>query len=141
MLLAEAENERMHLLTWTEVLKPNVFERALILAVQGGFFNSYFLLYALSPRLAHRFAGYLEEEAVQSYTDFLEAIDNNEISNGPAPPIAIDYWKLPNDARIRDVVLAVRADEAHHRDVNHFAADIHAQGGELRLSPAPLDYH
>ncbi len=40
----------------------------------------------------------------------------------PAPPIAIDYWRLPKDATIRDVVTVVRADEAHHRDVNHFAA-------------------
>lgn len=141
MLLAEAENERMHLMTWIEVLKPNALERALVLAVQGGFFNFYFLLYAASPRLAHRFAGYLEEEAVQSYTDFLQAIDNKEIPNGAAPAIAIDYWRLPKDAKLRDVVLAVRADEAHHRDVNHFAADIHAHGSELRLSPAPLDYH
>jgi hypothetical protein len=45
----------------------------------------------------------------------------------PAPQIAIDYWKLPEDARLRDVVIAVRADEAGHRDKNHrFADDIDA---------------
>ena len=43
--------------------------------------------------------------------------------NGPAPAIAIGYWKLPADACLRDVVLAVRADEAGHRDVNHGFAD------------------
>jgi hypothetical protein len=53
---------------------------------------------------------------------FLEAIDSGKIENTAAPAIAIDYWKLPKDATLRDVVIAVRADEAHHRDVNHFAA-------------------
>jgi ubiquinol oxidase len=39
--------------------------------------------------------------------------------------IAKHYWGLADDATLRDVVLIVRADEAHHRDVNHgFAADL-----------------
>jgi len=29
------------------------------------------------------------------------------------------YWNLAPDARLRDVVLVVRGDEAMHRDVNH----------------------
>ena len=29
------------------------------------------------------------------------------------------YWRLKPDANIRDLLLAVRADEASHRDVNH----------------------
>lgn len=124
-LLEEAENERMHLMTFMEVAKPVWYERALVFAVQGGFFNLYFLLYVISPKLAHRITGYLEEEAIYSYTSFLEEIDKGNIPNGPAPAIAIDYWQLPKDAKIRDVVLVVRADEAHHRDVNHFAAVFH----------------
>ena len=36
-----------------------------------------------------------------------------------APAIARHYWKMADDATLRDVVLLVRADEAHHRDVNH----------------------
>ncbi len=63
--------------------------------------------------------GYLEEEAVYSYTEYLEGIDSGLYENVPAPRIAIDYWQLPEDARLREVVLAVRADEAKHRDVNH----------------------
>jgi ubiquinol oxidase len=121
-LLEEAENERMHLMTFMEVANPAWYERALVFTVQGIFFNAYFLLYILSPRLAHRITGYLEEEAVYSYTQFLAEIDKGNIANVPAPPIAIDYWRLPKDATIRDVVTVVRADEAHHRDVNHFAA-------------------
>ncbi|KAJ7521337.1 hypothetical protein O6H91_19G048500 [Diphasiastrum complanatum] len=140
-LLEEAENERMHLMTFMEVAKPAWYERALVIAVQGIFFNAYFLLYLASPRMAHRIVGYLEEEAIYSYTSYLEEIDRGHLPNVPAPAIAIDYWRLPKDATIRDVVAIVRADEAHHRDVNHFAADIKKHGMELREAPAPLEYH
>ncbi|CAN6461305.1 unnamed protein product [Victoria cruziana] len=140
-LLEEAENERMHLMTFMEVSQPRWYERALVFAVQGVFFNAYFLLYLLSPKLAHRIVGYLEEEAIHSYTEFLKEIDAGNIPNVRAPAIAIDYWQLPQDSTLRDVVLAVRADEAHHRDVNHFASDIHFQGRELRQTPAPIGYH
>ncbi|MCD7457545.1 Alternative oxidase, mitochondrial precursor [Datura stramonium] len=140
-LLEEAENERMHLMTFMEVTKPKWYERALVLVVQGIFFNAYFVTYLLSPKLAHRIVGYLEEEAIYSYTQFLKELDEGNIENVPAPAIAIDYWQLPQDATLKDVVMVVRADEAHHRDVNHFASDIHYQGQELKECPAPLGYH
>ncbi|KAK1304065.1 hypothetical protein QJS10_CPB11g00067 [Acorus calamus] len=140
-LLEEAENERMHLMTFMEVSQPRWYERALVIAVQGVFFNAYFLAYLASPKLAHRIVGYLEEEAIHSYTEFLKELDKGTIENVPAPAIAIDYWRLPSDSTLRDVVLAVRADEAHHRDVNHYASDIHYQGQELKQSPAPIGYH
>lgn len=140
-LLEEAENERMHLMTFMEVSKPKWYERALVFTVQGVFFNAYFLAYLASPKLAHRIVGYLEEEAIHSYTEFLKELDKGNIENVKAPAIAIDYWRLPADATLRDVVMVVRADEAHHRDVNHFASDIHYQGLELKDSPAPLGYH
>ena len=54
-----------------------------------------------------------------SYTLYLAEIDAGRVENVPAPAIAIEYWNLPADARLRDVVLAVRADEVGHRDVNH----------------------
>ncbi|KAF3965858.1 hypothetical protein ACB098_07G062700 [Castanea mollissima] len=140
-LLEEAENERMHLMTMVELVQPKWHERLLVLTVQGVFFNGFFVVYLLSPKLAHRVVGYLEEEAVHSYTEYLNEIDSGAIENVPAPAIAIDYWKLPKDATLRDVIFVIRADEAHHRDVNHFAADIQFQGKELREAPAPLDYH
>ncbi|KAK1417844.1 hypothetical protein QVD17_26978 [Tagetes erecta] len=140
-LLEEAENERMHLMTFMEVAKPKWYERGLVFAVQGIFFNAYFVAYLASPKLAHRITGYLEEEAIHSYTEFLKELDNGNIENVKAPAIAIDYWRLPADSTLRDVVMVVRADEAHHRDVNHFASDIHYQGLELKDSPAPIGYH
>jgi ubiquinol oxidase len=122
-LVDEAANERMHLMTFVEVARPNWVERALILVAQGVFFNVFFLLYLLSPRTAHRLVGYFEEEAVVSYTRFLNEIDAGHIENVAAPDIARRYWKMPTEATLRDVVLAVRADEMKHRDVNHAYAD------------------
>jgi len=122
-LLEEAENERMHLMTFVHIARPSGFERLLILLAQGVFYNFFFVLYLLSPKTAHRVTGYFEEEAVCSYTEYLAGVDNGTHANVPAPGIAINYWKLAPDARLRDVIVAVRADEAHHRDVNHRFAD------------------
>jgi ubiquinol oxidase len=123
-LLDEAENERMHLMTFIEVARPNLLERALILLVQGAFYNAFFLLYLISSKTAHRIVGYFEEEAVISYTHYLEEIDAGRHANVPAPALAIRYWQLPESATLRDVVVAVRADEAGHRDRNHGFADV-----------------
>lgn len=122
-LLDEAENERMHLMTFIHIARPNGFERFLIFLAQGVMYNAFFLLYLISPKTAHRVVGYFEEEAVVSYTEYLHDIDAGRQENVPAPQIAIKYWNLKPDARLRDVVLAIRDDEAGHRDVNHGFAD------------------
>lgn len=124
-LLDEAENERMHLMTFIALFQPSWFERLLLMITQAIFWNVYFFLYLFSPKTAHRMVGYFEEEAVISYTAFLHEIDEGRFENVAAPKLAIDYWKLPANATLRDVVLAVREDEAGHRDVNHqFAEDL-----------------
>ena len=124
-LIEEADNERMHLMTFIEIAQPSRLERFLIMAVQLIFYNFYFFLYLLAPRIAHRVVGYLEEEAVVSYTQYLEEIDAGRVENVAAPQLAIDYWDLPAEARLREVVIAIRADEAEHRDANHsFANEI-----------------
>lgn len=122
-LLDEAENERMHLMTFVHIAKPSALERWMVLIAQGIFYNLFFLLYVVSSRTAHRMVGYFEEEAVYSYTEYLAGIDSGQYENVAAPQIAIDYWKLAPDARLRDVILVVRDDEAGHRDVNHDFAD------------------
>jgi ubiquinol oxidase len=123
-LLDEAENERMHLMVFVEIAKPSAFERFLIVLAQGVFYNLFFLTYLISSKTAHRMVGYFEEEAVYSYTEYLNDIDNGVYENVAAPQIAIDYWNLQDDATLRDVVIATRNDEAKHRDVNHGFADI-----------------
>jgi ubiquinol oxidase len=129
-LMEEAENERMHLMTFIHIAQPNWFERGLVLLAQGAFYNAFFVLYLVSPRTAHRLVGYFEEEAVVSYTEYLAGVDGGRYENVPAPALAIEYWHLAPDARLRDVIIAVRTDEAGHRDVNHRFAD---QGG----NPSP----
>ncbi len=122
-LLDEAENERMHLMTFIEIAQPNWFERMLIVFAQGVFYNLFFLLYLISAKTAHRLVGYFEEEAVFSYTEYLAGVDNGTYENVAAPQLAIDYWQLSPDATLRDVIIVVREDEAGHRDVNHYFAD------------------
>ena len=138
-LMEEAENERMHLMTFIQVAKPTLFERLVILGVQWVFYLAFFALYLLSPRTAHRVVGYFEEEAVISYTHYLKELDEGRSPNVPAPAIARHYWKLPDDATLRDVVLVVRADEAHHRDVNHsFANELAGlPAATARVAPYP----
>lgn len=118
-LLEEAENERMHLMTFIEISKPTLFERIIVLITQAIFWHLYFVIYLFFPKTAHRIVGYFEEEAVHSYTEFLKEIDEGRIENIPAPILAINYWKLKKTATLRDVVIAVRKDEENHRDVNH----------------------
>lgn len=123
ILLDEAENERMHLMTFIQIAQPIAFERFIIMITQMIFYNFYFFLYLFSSKTAHRVVGYFEEEAVLSYTLYLQELDAGKVDNVAAPQLAIDYWQLPADARLRDVILAVRADEAEHRDANHQFAD------------------
>ena len=130
-LMEEAENERMHLMTFVQIAQPTTFERVAIMVAQWIFYVGFFLLYLISSRTAHRVVGYFEEEAVISYTLYLQEIEEGRSPNVPAPAIAKHYWKLPDDATLRDVVLLVRADEAHHRDINH--------GFASKLAGLPVD--
>lgn len=138
-LMEEAENERMHLMTFIEVAQPTLFERLVILMAQWIFLVLFSILYLISSRTAHRVVGYFEEEAVISYTLYLKEIDEGRSPNVPAPAIAKHYWKMANNATLRDVVLLVRADEAHHRDTNHsFASKLDGKPIDPRkIAPYP----
>ena len=123
-LLDEAENERMHLMTFVNIAQPTLFERILIIIAQFIFIILYLSIYLISARTAHRIVGYFEEEAVISYTEYLNEIEDGKIENVKAPKIAIDYWNLPLNSTLKDVIKVVRDDEAGHRDVNHGYANI-----------------
>jgi threonyl-tRNA synthetase len=128
-LLEEAENERMHLLTFMELRQPGPTFRLAVLVTQGVFFNTFLAAYLITPRTCHRLVGYLEEEAVKTYTHAINDIDivGSDASiwaDEQAPEIAINYWNLPFDASVRDVIMAVRADEASHSHVNHTLASM-----------------
>jgi len=124
LLLEEAENERMHLMTFIQVAKPTPLERFIIIAAQLIFIIMYSIIYLISQRTAHRIVGYFEEEAVFSYTDYLNELESGRIKDQQAPKIAIDYWNLPLHSTLKDVVRVVRDDEAGHRDVNHSFANL-----------------
>ena len=122
-LLEEADNERMHLMTFIAIAKPSAFERFIIMAGQFIFGAFYTILYIFFKRTAHRMVGYFEEEAVFSYTEYLNEIDSGKIPNTPAPDIAINYWGLDKNATLKEVIEVIRDDEAGHRDRNHAIAD------------------
>ena len=122
-MLAEAENERMHLMFFIAIAKPNIVERLLVLIAQIIFMIFYFIIYIISYRLAHKMIAYFEEEAVRSYTDYLALVESGEVENVPAPQLAIDYYKMKKTARLSDLIKCVRADEEHHSKVNHRYAD------------------
>ena len=124
ILLDEAANERMHLMTFIKIAKPTFIERLIIMVAQFIFILMYLFIYLISQKTAHRIVGYFEEEAVISYTEYLNEIEEGKIENIKAPEIAINYWNLPLNSRLKDVAKVIRDDEAGHRDVNHSFADI-----------------
>lgn len=73
-LLEDAANERQHLLVALKLYKPGVFMRTMLLLAQGVFYNFFFIFYLISPRIAHRFVGILEEEAVLTYSRICDDI-------------------------------------------------------------------
>ena len=69
-LLAEAENERMHLMIFIRIAKPNWFERWMIITAQFIFWHFYMFLYIFFPQCAHRMVGYFEEQACISSVSY-----------------------------------------------------------------------
>ncbi|KAK9420959.1 putative Alternative oxidase [Seiridium unicorne] len=124
-LLEESYNERMHLLTFMKMAEPGWFMKIMILVAQGVYFNSMFVSYLISPKTTHRFVGYLEEEAVHTYTMAIKQIDDGHLPrwtdpNFEIPQIGVKYWHMPEGKRtMKDLLLYIRADEACHRGVNH----------------------
>ena len=122
-MLAEAENERMHLMFFIEIAKPNFFERLIVLCAQIVFGLFYLFMNVFFTRTAHRMIGYFEDEAVKSYTEYLELVESGKVKNIPAPKLAISYYKLGSDSKLSDLIRCVRADEEHHSETNHNYAD------------------
>ncbi|KAJ5338143.1 hypothetical protein N7452_004871 [Penicillium brevicompactum] len=122
-LLEEAYNERMHLLTFLKLAEPGPSMRFMVLGAQWVFFSGFSIAYLISPQICHRFVGYLEEEAVITYSKAIQDLENGHLpawGSLEAPAMAIKYWQMPEGQRcMRSLLLYVRADEAKHRDVNH----------------------
>ena len=122
-MLSEAENERMHLMFFIEIAKPNIMERFIVLTSQLLFGIFYLFMYIFFTRTAHRMIGYFEDEAVSSYTEYLRMVESGKVEDTPAPHLAINYYNLGADAKLSDVIRCVRADEQHHSETNHSYAN------------------
>jgi len=122
-MLSEAENERMHLMFFIEIAKPNLIERSIVLFSQLLFGLFYLFMYIFFTRTAHRMIGYFEDEAVSSYSEYLKMVESGKVENTPAPHLAINYYQLGADARLSDLIKCVRADEQHHSETNHSYAN------------------
>ena len=126
-LIGEAENERMHLLTLLEIRKPGTFMRLMVGLSQAVFWNFYFLCFLLSPKFSFALVSSLEIEAVKTYSHCLEEIESGSLQHWktiPAPEISIKYWNMKPDATLVDLIYNIRADEAHHRHVNHVFSNL-----------------
>ena len=106
-----------------KLAEPGWFMKIMILGAQGVFFNGFFLSYLVSPKICHRFVGYLEEQAVMTYTHAIHDIEQGRLAawnDLEAPEIAIRYWNMPEGHQtMKDLLYYIRADEAKHREVNH----------------------
>jgi len=137
-LLEEAENERMHLMIAMSMRNFGLPVRAVVIAAQAIVGTFYALMYTISPKYCHSFVGYLEEEAVKTYTSVLELMDKGKLPglHMTAHKAAMDYYHLPLDATFRDIITNIRADEAHHRQLNHCLAHM----GKYEVNPFPPGY-
>lgn len=143
MFLEEATNERMHLLTFVTMKDPSYLFRAAVIGSQFAFGSGFLLAYIISPNFCHRFVGYVEEEACSTYTKIIDAIEKapegSELASWrteKAPKIAIAYWHLGEKGTVLDVMKAVRADEAEHRDVNHSVVGLKPGDVNPRYDPS-----
>jgi Alternative oxidase len=124
-------SKRMHLLTFVRMKDPGYLFRGAVIAGQFGFGAVFTLAYIVSPAFCHRFVGYVEEEACSTYTKIIKTIEAAPEGEPIAawrtqtpPKIAIAYWKLGEHGTVLDLMKAVRADEAEHRDVNHLISGV-----------------
>lgn len=169
-LLEEAENERMHLLTFIDAFDVTATQRAVVYLMQFGWAAFFIPVYILSPRTAHRTVGYVEEMAVYTYSNIIELMGtpgsklHTAWANKPVPAIAKNYWRMDEDATFLEMMQQIALDETNHRDVNHTFAEMswtdpnphvskhtenaaeavawwHAKSDAARVEGKGLDYH
>ncbi|KAJ3105334.1 hypothetical protein HDU97_008231 [Phlyctochytrium planicorne] len=92
-LLDDTENHRAHLMSWMMVGKPGAIMTTCVVITQGLFYQSFFVVYAVSQQTVHRFLTFVAEDSVKTYTICLEDVENGKIQdwkNRPAPKQAIE---------------------------------------------------
>jgi len=129
-LLEEAENERMHLMVCIHTFQATPLTRSLVLFLQAFMTPVLMGMYLVHPKSFHRFVGYLEETACDTYLNVIHNVETPGTllykgwAEKVAPEMAIGYWRLDKDALWVDTLKCMMADETHHRDVNHTFASM-----------------
>ena len=126
-LISEADNERMHLFMFLGMTTPSAILKVYLFGVQFMFSSLFFVSYMLSPRYCHKFMEYFQNQAVKTYTECIEAIDNGPLSKWKTKPCseeAAKYYELSSEATIRDMILAVRADAAISREIHRYYTEM-----------------
>ena len=126
-LIAESDNERMHLFFFLTLNKPNFGMKAAIFGAQFLFSTLFFASYFVMPRYCHKFMEYFQNRAVQTYTEILQSIESGTLQNWsklPAPVEPIDYYELKADATMKDMILCVRADAVINREINRYYTEM-----------------
>ena len=74
--------------------------------MQGLFFNAYFVAYMLSPKLCHSFVGYLEEEAVKTYTHVISDLDKGRLPEWSTKKVIMSLQPLKHGCYMQDMRLS-----------------------------------
>lgn len=122
----EAENERIHLFIALQIYHPAILFRICLWIVLISFSFYYFIMYIIFPEYSHRLAGYMEEDAISTYSNMISDMDEGKFSGWKkieAPLIAKLYYNLNDTATWKDVLICIRQDEIHHRDTQHSFAN------------------
>ena len=72
----------MHLLTAITLKNPSKLFRAAVILAQAMYVSLFWVAYIVSPRFTHRLVGYLEEEAVKTYTHCIEVGGEGRVGGG-----------------------------------------------------------
>ena len=125
--------ERLHLMFFIEIAKPNVFERWLILAAQA-FWNYYGALRMLSDLTAHLRC--IMSKKICLFYELSQYGRKRIPKMFPRQSLPIDYYGLKETAKLNDLIKCVRADEQRHAVANAKLA-AGSKGGRIAFVDLP----
>ncbi|KAJ8614198.1 hypothetical protein CTAYLR_001095 [Chrysophaeum taylorii] len=112
------------LLTFIVMYDPGLLFRWAVIAGQVALAGVLGTAYAVNPAYCHCIAGYVEEDARETYSEIIDTIENAPDDTDLAawrttlaPPIARAYWRLGDTGTVLDLMKAVRADEPRQPSV------------------------
>lgn len=119
----QAKHEQAHCFVFAALVRPTAVEQALLRVGQTVLAVGFVALVLANERIAHRLAAYFEEEALESYDGYLDALESGRVESATIPAWASLRWHLPAGADLRMLVPIIEHEEEEHRDEHHAAAD------------------